>query len=195
MSATDCRTLHIYRLPVYQKRITGIDNYIVDRHVRSPSPVFTSKRRHSTPPVPTKRFIDINSPPSKKIIKNYHHHTRAICANKEQKSPSAPIKSPPRPISLIKERHQDERATRTVTTPTSVQSFTDIILPKARRNRNVFVETPSSIASESQSISRNTSTTKRGRLASLIDVENDGFQSDDDSHDKSIRDDVCWKFF
>ena len=29
MSTTDYRTLHVYRLPKYQKRVIGIDNYII----------------------------------------------------------------------------------------------------------------------------------------------------------------------
>jgi len=196
MSATDCRTLHVYRLPVYKKRVIGIDNYISSPRARSPSPnksVLVSRRRHSTPSALTKRSVDVNSPPSNTIVKYYHHYIRPTCMNKDQNSLSDSVKSPSRPISLVKLRHQEERVVRIVTTPTSINSFTDIILPIAKKNRNTIIETPSSSASEAQSINRGTPAAKRGKATS-VDLERDVFASDEDSHEKSLRDDVCSKF-
>jgi hypothetical protein len=196
MSATDYRTLHVYRLPVYQKRVIGIDNYISNARARSPSPnrsVIVSGRRHSTPPASTKQIVDVNSPPPPNtFIKFYHHHhyTRPTCLNKDQNAISESVKSPPRPISLVKLRHQEERVVRVVTTPTSINSFTDIILPIAKKNCNTIVETPSSIGSEIQSINRNT---KRGKGISP-DFERDFIESDEDSTENSARDDVGLKF-
>jgi hypothetical protein len=198
MSATDYRTLHVYRLPVYQKRVVGIDNCISNARARSPSPnrsVIVSGRRHSTPQASTKRIVDVSSPPSNTFIKFYHHHhyTRPTCLNKDQNVISESVKSPPRPISLVKLRHQEERVVRVVTTPTSINSFTDIILPIAKKNCNTIVETPSSIGSEIQSIHRNTSSRKRGKGISP-DSDRDFIESDEDSTENSTRDDVCLKF-
>ncbi len=192
MSTTDCRTVNFYRLPIYQRRGLGIENYPLNSHTRSPSPnrsVFASRRRHSTPPVPTKYLIDVNSSSSNKY---YHSYPKRGCVNKEQNSVLESLKSPSRPIPFIKFRHQEERGVRLVTTPTSIKSFTDILLPAAKKNRNTIVETSTSSPSEIQSITQSVSSMKRGKGVPL-NLEYDVSLSNEDSHDKSSQDNVCLK--
>ncbi len=197
MSTMEYRTLHVYRLPIYQKRTMGIDNHISSPNARSPSPnrpVRGFRRRHSTPPAFVKHIIDTHSPPSNTFMKYYYPPTRPLCKNKEQNPLSSDsIKSPPRPTSLVKLRRQEERGVRMVTTPTSITSVPDIVLPVAKKNRNTIVETPCSVASDTQSMNRNILTAKRRKRFSL-DLEQGVSFSDDDSHEKSSRDDVSFKF-
>lgn len=182
MSATDCRTLHVYRLPVYQKRVIANENYTSNTHNRSPSPNI-SGRRHSTPPVVTKPTVDINSPPPNPVIKYYH--ARPTSVNREQNPIIDSTKPPTRPVSLVKLRHQEERVVRLVTTPTSINSFTDIILPIAKKNRSTIVETSNSITS---GIDQKSKQKKRPIIS--LNLEHDIFSSDEDSYEKSKRDNV-----
>jgi hypothetical protein len=191
MSGTDSRPLNFYRLPVYQKqRVIGIENHQTNFHNRSPSPnrsIFASRRRHSTPPGAAKYFVDLNSPKPNQLIKYYHSYPRRGCAPNEH----SPIsESPSRPIPFIKFRHQEERGVRIVTTPTSIKSFTDVLLPLAKKNRNAIIETSATNLTEIQSISQSQSSAKRGRKASL-NPERDVFLSNEETHDGTLPDDVC----
>jgi hypothetical protein len=179
--------LNFYRLPIYQKRVHGIENHLPNSRTRSPSPnrsIFASRRRHSTPLVAPKYLIDINSPPPNRLIKYYHSYPRRGCATREQNSI---LESPSRPIPFVKFRHQEERIVRLVPTPTSVKSFNDIMLPVAKKNRNTIVENLTSIPSDIQSINHSLSSMKRGQKTSSNSVSNA------DSHDKSFSDNVCLK--
>ena len=136
MSTTDCRPLYVYRTPIYQKRLINHDNHISIPHARSPSPnpvSFTSRRRHSTPPATAVRFLEVKLPQSNTVVKYYYPNIRSTRVIREQNSASDAVKSPSRPVSLVTRRHQEERAGRIATTPTSLNSFTDVILPLAKK--------------------------------------------------------------
>ena len=193
MSNTDYRTLNIYRSPIYQKRVLGIDTHPSNSHLRSTSPkrsvLASRRRRHSTPPASNKHSVDVNTSPTSTFLKYYHSHPRAACLRKEVYSPTNSVKRPARPISLAKLRHQEERAIWIVTTPTSVKSFTDVVLPIAKKNRNIIVETPSSLPAEIQSNNRSISTAKRGQTISL-NLERDLSVSSVNLYDQPLRDSV-----
>jgi hypothetical protein len=189
MSTTDSRPLYIYRTPVYQKRVVGPDNYISVPHARSPSPNPTAlvpRRRHSTPPATAVRFVEVKSPHSNTVIKRYYPNIRSTRVFREQNSTSDSAKSPSRPISLVTRRHQEERVVRIATTPTSVGSITDIILPVAKKNRSTILDTPSPSVPQIQS-------KKRDKAISL-DIERDGFVLNEDPYDVSLPNDVKLKF-
>jgi len=140
MSTTDCRTLHIYRVPVHQKRTLALENYASISPLRLPSPnrvKFASGRRHSTPQTSAK-------------LNSIDFQPQSHITNKDSNLSSDAAKPPSRPVSLVKLRPSEERLTRLVTTPTSIHSFTDVILPIAKKNRNTFIETSNPIPSDTQ---------------------------------------------
>ena len=195
MSASDCRTLNIYRVPMYQKRTSVVNNPLPSPHTRSPSSspnrsVLSSARRHSTPPGATNHFVNIRTSPSNTSVRYHHSQPRTILTNQEKKLISnESIKSSPshQPISLGKRRHQDERFIRIVTTPTSVKSFTDIVLPMAKKNRNNIVEITSS--SNPSDMYQSTNRNLRG-LMTTVNLESEICVSNEDSDDKSLQETV-----
>lgn len=193
MSTSDCRTLHIYRVPMHQKRTSVVNNPLPSPHSRSPSPnrsVLPSARRHSTPPGAANHFVDIHSSPTNTLVRYYQSQARTAITNQEKKLISnESIKSSPsqQPISLAKRRHQDERFVRVVTTPTSVKSFADIVLPIARKNRNNIVETTSS--SNPSDMHQATNRNLRG-LMTTVNLESEICVSNEDSDDKSLQETV-----
>lgn len=181
----DCRMLHIYRVPMYQKRPSVVNNPPPSSHSRSPSPnryVLPSARRHSTPPGVTNQFVDVQSSPTDALVRYYHSQPRTMIANESIKSsPSQP------PVSLVKRRHQDERLIRVVTTPTSPKSFTDIVLPMAKKNRNNIVETTSS--SNPSEIHQSTNRNLRG-LMTTVNLDSEIGLSNENSEEKSLQETV-----
>ncbi|CAF0914579.1 unnamed protein product [Adineta steineri] len=145
MSTIDSQLLHVHRKPIYQKRPPIADNHTSVTRAHSPSPrktVFTSRRRHSTPQASTIRVVELKSPQTNAMVKHYYLNTRATRALKEQNPKSDLIKCPPRPITLMKPRYQDERTIRLPATPTSINSSTDFFLSTPRINRSLMAETP-----------------------------------------------------
>ncbi|CAF1325397.1 unnamed protein product [Rotaria sordida] len=204
MATTDCRPSNIYRIPVHQKRITGLENYISIPYTRPPSPitnVYVSRRRHSTPPAATLRFVEVKSPASNTVIKHYYPIARPTRIIRDQSSTSDLVRSTPCSASLIKRRFQDERTGHTVTTPTSVSSITDIILPAAKKNRNAIVDTPHNIVSDIQSLNHDSSTKKQLRKREptiSLNVGRDIFISDEDSSQDSVykpQSNKCFKWY
>jgi hypothetical protein len=196
MSATDFQLLHVNRKSVYQKRFVGVDNTISMPHVHSPLPkrsVLLSRRRHSTPQAATVRYVAIKSPQSNGVVKHYYVNAKSVRSTKDQGSKPDSVGSPPRPVSLVKPRNQDERVVRLATTPTSMTSTTDIFLPIAKKNRTTIVETPSSVGSDFQSVNHSVfkkkQYKKRERKFSF-DIGRDAFFGSDDD---SSQDAVCFK--
>lgn len=191
MSATDCRLVNIYRTPVYQKRVMNSDNYTSIPHARSSSPNPTPRapgRRHSTPPANAVRFVEVKSPQSNPVIKHYYPNIRSTRVLREHNSTSDSVKSLTRPVSLVTRRHQEERVVR-ITTPTSVSSITDIILPIAKKNRSTILDTPSPSVPQIQFNKRSITIKNRDKAYSL-DLERNGFLSNEDSYDMSLKNDV-----
>ncbi|CAF0913964.1 unnamed protein product [Adineta steineri] len=187
MSTIDSQLLHVHRKPIYQKRPPIADNHTSVSRAHSPSPrktVFTSRRRHSTPQASTIRIVELKSPQANAMVKHYYLNTRATRALKEQNPKSDLIKCPPRPITLMKPRYQDERTFRLPATPTSINSSTDFFLSTPRINRSLMAETPSSIASELQSINQSISTKRqwhKRQKSFSFDFGSQVFMSDDES--------------
>ncbi|CAF0908328.1 unnamed protein product [Rotaria sp. Silwood1] len=195
MATTDCRPSNIYRIPVYQKRVTGLENYISIPYSRPPSPITTvlvSRRRHSTPPASTLRFVEVKSPSSNTVIKHYYPPVRTTRIIREPGSISDSIKSTPCSASLVQRRFQDERTVYTATAPTSLSSITDIILPVAKKNRNTIIDTPNHIVSDIQTVNHDSSTKKqlkkREQLMPL-DLVCDVFLSEEDDREDSTMQD------
>ena len=187
MTTNDCRMLHLYRVPIYQKRTHVLNNSLPSPHTCSPSP----SRRHSTPPVATKYLVDVHSSPSSTFVKYYPSSLRATPMNKEQNllAKESNTLSSPKAMSLVKRRQQDERLIRVVTTPTSIKSFTDIVLPIAKKNRNTIVETTSSSnPSDIQSSNRNLR-----RPMKIVNLESEICISDEDLDEPSLQDNVSIK--
>ncbi|UJR27114.1 hypothetical protein I4U23_008413 [Adineta vaga] len=191
MWTTDSQLLHVPRRPIVRKPHFINDNHVSISRIHSPSSrktMLTSRRRHSTPQVSTLRFVESKSPQLHPITKQYYLNTRAIrTIHKEQSLKSDLFKSPPRPATLVKPRHPDDRTTRLPTTPTSLCFNNDIFLPMAKKNRSTIVETPSPAASDFLTGNQNAFSKRqwnRREKAISLDFDTDLFKPDDESlHD------------
>jgi hypothetical protein len=190
MSASSNSKMDSRSLQIHQKRSAGTDNYISIPVTRSPSPnraVLVSSRRHSTPSTSTIRFVEFKSPQSNTVIKYYFPHTRTTRAIREETLLSNTldvVKSPPRPISLLKRRHEDERLIRIATTPTGPTPNNDIIIPTAKKSRHTIIETPVN----RDTVARNQ--WKKRETVIPLDLERDISEFTDDDYEETYRDRV-----
>ena len=198
MTMNDYRLSHIYRTPIYQKRIINPENYVSSSlFILSSSPnrtAFVTRRHYSTPVISTLRFIEVKSPTSNKVIKLYYPHVGLAHLIRDQSSISDSAKSMSLSTSLVKRRYQEERIAYMTRTPTSICSDADIILPVAKKNRNTIIETSCPIVSDVQSSSQDITTRKLWKereRAMSFDFEDDIPISNKDS----LQDGVCSLFF
>lgn len=190
-TTTDSRPLHIYRKPIYPKRIISPENYISMPHTRCPSPKIPappSRRRHSTPPASALRFLEDLSPSSNKCLKYYYPNVKPTRVTRESSTISDPIKSRPTSIPLIKQRHQDKHNGYMPTTPSSMTSIPDVILPATKKNRSAIIHISSQIKSDNQSDHYKPSNKrqwKKCEQSKSLDLDRHAFISNDDSSEYS----------
>jgi hypothetical protein len=191
---TDSRALHVYRIPVYQRR----NERVSIPHVRSPSPdspIYVSRRRQSTPPKSSVRIVEMNSPHQKTYVRRVYPHKRTTRVIREQSplSITGDSDSTPPPVSLVKRKHHDQRVVRLATTSTSTGSTNDVIVPVAKRNRRGVVETPVAIVSETPLVTRGTSPRKQWKKREKtipLDLDRDVYVSDEDYYEEAFPDGV-----
>ena len=183
MLTTDSQLLHVPQKSTNRKRNFTADNHVSISRAHSPSSkksVLISRRRHSTPQVSTLRFVELKSPQSHPFVKQYYVNTRTT--RTIHKDPN--VKSPPRPATLVKPRHPDERTTRLLPIPTSLCLNNDIFLPVAKKNRSTIVETPSPAKCDLQTINYSEVGNKRWNRrekAFSLDFGSDVYRSDEES--------------
>ncbi|CAF3802341.1 unnamed protein product [Rotaria magnacalcarata] len=192
MPTTDTRQMHIYRKPVHQKRAICTDHHMLALHTGSPSPKrsrLVSRRRHSTPPASTLRVSDCKSSSSNRVAKYYYpNNTRHTRINGESISISDSFRSIPSSNPLAKRRFQDERTGYISTTPSSIASITDIVLPIAKKNRSTIVDIPSHIKFSIQPMNRESSTTIQRDSSKSLTPGSHVFISDGETSECSLSD-------
>ncbi|CAF3552363.1 unnamed protein product [Rotaria socialis] len=192
MPTTDTRQMHIYRKPVHQKRVICTDHHMPALHTRSPSPKrsrLASRRRHSTPPALTLRVFECKSPSSNRVAKYYYpNNIRHARVSGESSSISGSFRSIPSSNPLAKRRFQDERTGYVSTTPSSITSITDIVLPIAKKNRATIVNIPSHIKSSIQPMSRESSTKKQREPPKSLTSGSHAFILNEETSEYSLSD-------
>jgi hypothetical protein len=187
-STTDSRALHVYRIPVYQKRTVP--------YVRSPSSdekIFVSRRRQSSPGTSNVRIVELKSPQPKTYVKRYYPQTRTTRIIREQSplsttNDSASSISTPPPVPLVK-----KRVVRIGTTSTSAGS--DVIVPVTKKKSRTFAQTPVAIVSETPLVTRGTSPRKQWKKREQtipLDLDRDVYISDEDYYEEAFPDGVSF---
>ena len=198
-STNESGAMHVYRIPVYQKR----NERLSIPHVRSPSPeskILVTRRRQSSPPASTVRIVELKSPKPKTYVKRFYPHTRTTRVIREQSplsttNDSASSVSSPLPISLVKRHQPERRVVRMTTASTSTGSNNEVIVPITRKNRRKLGDTPVAIVSETPLVTRGTSPRKQWKKrekAIPLDLDRDVYISDEDYYEEAFPDGVSF---